>query len=41
MLAAGDLCPECRRIYEAAGVDVPTFLHFVEAVREIAARPTR
>ena len=24
-----DLCPECRRIYEAAGVDVTTFLHFV------------
>jgi hypothetical protein len=35
ILRAGDLCPECRRIYEAAGVDVTTFLHFVTAVREM------
>jgi hypothetical protein len=38
MLAAGDLCAECRRVYEAAGVDVTTFLHFVGAVRDLAPR---
>jgi hypothetical protein len=40
VLAAGNLCAECRRVYEAAGVDVTTFLHFVEAVRDLAKRPS-
>lgn len=38
-LAAGDLCPECRRLYETAGVNVDQLLRLVEAVRGLAHRP--
>jgi hypothetical protein len=38
-IAAGDLCPGCRRLYEAAGVDVEQLLSLAVAVRQLAERP--
>jgi Ca-activated chloride channel family protein len=38
-LEKGDLCPECRRLYERAGVDVEQLLRLVAAVRGLAQRP--
>jgi Ca-activated chloride channel family protein len=38
-IAAGDLCPGCRTIYEASGVDVAQFLSLAAAVRQLAERP--
>jgi Ca-activated chloride channel family protein len=38
-IAAGDFCPGCRGLYEAAGVDVEQVLNLAVAVRELGARP--
>jgi Ca-activated chloride channel family protein len=38
-LEAGQLCPECRRLYERAGVNVEQLLRLVAAVRDLAQRP--
>jgi Ca-activated chloride channel family protein len=38
-LEAGELCPECRRLYESAGVNVEQLLRLLAAVRELAQRP--
>ncbi len=37
-LAGCDLCSECRRLYDAAGIDVEQFLRLIAAVRELARR---
>ena len=39
MLAAGDLCSECRRVYQAAGIEVEDFLRLIGAVVDLA-RPS-
>jgi Ca-activated chloride channel family protein len=38
-IAAADLCPECRRLVEAAGVDVEELLGLAVAVRQLGERP--
>jgi hypothetical protein len=35
-LVAGDLCSECRRVYQAAGIEVETFLQLARAVAMLA-----
>ena len=37
-IAAGDLCSECRRLYEAAGIEVESFLRLVGAVGALTRR---
>jgi Ca-activated chloride channel family protein len=38
-IAAGDLCPGCRRLCEAAGADVEQLLSLAVAVRQLGERP--
>lgn len=38
-IKAGDLCPACRQLFGAAGVDVDQLLSLVVAVHDLAARP--
>lgn len=38
-IEAGDLCPSCRQLYEASGVDVTQLLSLVGAVHDLAGRP--
>ncbi|HUL78379.1 MAG TPA: hypothetical protein VL691_14040, partial [Vicinamibacteria bacterium] len=38
-IRAGDLCPSCRLLFGAAGVDVEGLLGLLHAVRELAERP--
>jgi len=38
-IEAGDLCPSCRQLYEASGVDVGQLLSLVVAVHDLAGRP--
>jgi Ca-activated chloride channel family protein len=38
-IEAGDLCPGCRQLFDAAGVDVGQLLSLVAAVHDLAARP--
>jgi len=38
-IRAGDLCPGCRRLFGAAGVDVDQLMSLVTAVHDLAARP--
>jgi Ca-activated chloride channel family protein len=38
-IEAGDLCPGCRRLFGAAGVDVGQLMSLVTAVHDLAARP--
>jgi Ca-activated chloride channel family protein len=38
-LEAGQLCPECRREYERAGVNVKQLLRLLDAVHDLAQRP--
>jgi len=39
-IRAGDLCPSCRLLFGAAGVDVDGLMSLVTAVRELAERPS-
>ncbi len=38
-IRAGDLCPGCRQLFGAAGVDVGQLMSLVTAVHDLAARP--
>ncbi len=38
-IKAGDLCPSCRQLFGAAGVDVGELMGLVVAVHDLAARP--
>jgi Ca-activated chloride channel family protein len=38
-IATGDLCPDCRGLYAAAGIDLEAVLGMVATVRELAQRP--
>jgi Ca-activated chloride channel family protein len=38
-IEAGDLCPGCRQLFGAAGVDIGQLMSLVGAVHDLAARP--